>query len=355
MSPTKKLIVFAATAIFSACLYAWSGAAEDETKRPTRKPVTGEAAEREVNVMEKQPARPPVPPLTRAERHVLIERGTERPFSGKYWNHFVDGAYACRACNSLLYLSTDKFKSNCGWPSFDDEILGAVRRLPDPDGRRTEIRCARCDGHLGHVFLGERFTPKNMRHCVNSLSLVFVPREKVKVERAILAGGCFWGVEHFMKQIEGVISTGCGYTGGDMRSPSYRQVCTGRTHHAEAVEVVFDPTRVTYETIVKRFFEIHDPTQLNRQGPDVGTQYRSVIYYTSEDQRRTAKKLIEILKAAGYDVVTELVPAEHFWAAEGYHQDYVTKHADAEICHAPVARFGKWEPKKPEFRPDDAP
>lgn len=290
-----------------------------------------------------QPASPlgAMPPLTDDERHIIVGKGTEPPFTGKYWNATAQGAYLCRQCGAPLYLSDSKFESHCGWPSFDDEIPGAVRRQPDADGRRTEILCVKCGGHLGHVFLGEQMTARDTRHCVNSASIVFVPQEKWPLERAIFAGGCFWGVEHLMRQMPGVLTVRSGYTGGTTERPTYKQVCTGKTGHAESVEILFDPANVSYEQLARRFFEIHDPTEKDRQGPDVGTQYRSGVFFTTPRQKEIAEQLIADLRGRGYNVVTEVTFASTFWPAEEYHQEYFTKHPDrAAHCHAPMDRFG---------------
>ncbi|MBM2814670.1 MAG: peptide methionine sulfoxide reductase [Ignavibacteria bacterium] len=277
--------------------------------------------------------------LTTEEERVIVHKGTEPPFTGKYYNFQGKGTYICKRCSTALYSSSDKFDSECGWPSFDDEIPGAVKRLTDADGRRTEILCTHCDAHLGHVFEGERLTDKNVRHCVNSISLEFVPADTTKTEKAIFAGGCFWGVEYYFKNEPGVKSLAVGYTGGTKENPTYKEVCTGRTGHAEAIEIEFDPAKTNYETLAKLFLEIHDPTQLDRQGPDMGNQYRSTVFYTSDEQKKIAAKLISILKDMGYKVVTELLPAKTFWRAEEYHQDYYTKTGGAPYCHTRVKRF----------------
>lgn len=279
--------------------------------------------------------------LTPEEEAVIVHKHTERPFSGKYNDFSAAGTYVCKRCNASLYRSTDKFKSDCGWPSFDDEIPGAVKRIPDIDGMRTEIVCAKCGAHLGHVFLGEGFTKKDTRNCVNSISLIFVPTvsKMNQADTAIVAGGCFWGVEYYMMKAPGVISTEVGYTGGHGSKPSYEQVCSHTTGYAEAVRIVFDPKKTTYENVVKLFFEIHDPTQVNRQGPDKGDQYRSAIFYLNEDQKNADEKLVNILESKGYKVATLITPATKFWKAEEYHQQYYAKENGTPYCHAYAKRF----------------
>ncbi|MBN2132111.1 MAG: bifunctional methionine sulfoxide reductase B/A protein [Sedimentisphaerales bacterium] len=280
--------------------------------------------------------------LTPEEERVIVYKGTERPFSGKFNKHFENGVYTCRRCDAELFESSSKFKSDCGWPSFDDQIPGAVKWQPDADGMRTEIICANCGGHLGHVFRGEQLTPKNTRYCVNSISMDFLTPEQrqaraesdqKKTERAIFASGCFWGTEYHFQRAAGVISTTVGYTGGHVDNPTYKQVCTDKTGHAEAVEVIYDPAKITYEQLAKLFFETHDFTQLNRQGPDIGTQYRSGVFYLNDEQKQTAETLVQTLREKGFDVKTEITAAGKFWPGEKYHQDYYNKTGKTPYCH----------------------
>ena len=267
--------------------------------------------------------------LTPEEERVIIGKGTEMPFTGKYENHFKSGAYLCRQCETALYLSSSKFHSGCGWPSFDDAIPGAVKQTPDADGRRIEITCNHCGGHLGHVFTGEGFTPKDTRHCVNSVSLDFV-----ETDTAYFASGCFWGTEYYFEKADGVITTDVGYMGGTVKNPTYKQVCTGETGHLEVTQVIFNPEKTSYEALVKLFFETHNFSQTDGQGPDIGSQYLSAIFTTDAAQLEMANKYKKLLMQKGYFVATELREANSpFWRAEEYHQNYYTHKNGTPYCH----------------------
>ncbi|HAN31879.1 MAG TPA: methionine sulfoxide reductase [Myxococcales bacterium] len=276
--------------------------------------------------------------LSAEQARVIVGCGTERPFTGRFVRHKATGTYTCARCGSPLFRSTTKFRSGSGWPSFDEAIAGAVREIKDKDGRRVEIQCRRCGGHLGHVFRGERMTKKNTRHCVNSVSLAFSKAQRVS--EAFFAGGCFWGVEYLLESIPGVVDATSGYMGGHIANPTYAQVSSGRSGHAETVRVRFDAAVVSYEALAKRFFEIHDRTQRNRQGPDRGPQYRSAIYVTNPDQKAAVNRLSARLQARGLSVATTIHRAGQFWPAERYHQDYYKRKGTQPYCHRYTPGFG---------------
>ncbi|GIU01140.1 peptide methionine sulfoxide reductase MsrA [Sulfurovum sp. TSL6] len=279
--------------------------------------------------------------LTPFEKHVLIDKGTERAFSGQYVDTKEDGTYICKVCGAPLYSSSDKFDSHCGWPSFDDAIPGAIKEVPDADGRRTEIVCANCGAHMGHVFKGEGLTEKNVRHCINSISLNFQKNkaQTSALKKAYFAGGCFWGVEYYLEMIEGVKEVTSGFMGGHVKNPGYYDVVRKDTGHLETVEVVYDPSKVSYETLAKTFFEIHDPTQADGQGPDIGSQYLSAIFVSNTEERKTIERLIDILEKKGLKIATKVLPKAPFYSAEVYHQDYYARKGTKPYCHRRVKRF----------------
>ncbi len=271
---------------------------------------------------------------------IVRDKATERAFTGEYNTFDQVGTYLCRQCGLALFRSRTQFHSACGWPSFDQEIAGAVKQSRDADGHRIEIVCSRCNAHLGHVFQGEGLTQKNIRHCVNSLSLDFVSDPSVlDTEEAIFAAGCFWGVEYYFKKLAGVLKTEVGYSGGETSNPTYDQVCHGHTGHFEAIRIVYDPMKLSYKELAKYFFEIHDPTQTTGQGPDLGQQYLSVAFYYDETQQKIVRELIEDLEKEGLQIATHILPVSVFWRGEMNHQDYYTKTGKEPYCHRYVKRF----------------
>lgn len=271
--------------------------------------------------------------LNDKEKNVIENKGTEYPFTGEFNEHFVQGTYSCKRCDADLFKSHHKFTSSCGWPSFDDEIDGAIKKETDADGRRTEILCNNCDAHLGHVFIGEGLTEKNLRHCVNSISLNFTPDSS---NVAYFAGGCFWGVEYYFQEVEGVTDTEVGYMGGHVDNPTYREICSGNTGHLEVIKVSYDPSMVDYSELVKLFFEIHDYSQVDGQGPDIGPQYKSAIFYMNELEKEEGQELIDYLNANEKKVATKLYGPAEFFRAEDYHQEYYTNTGKQPYCHSRV-------------------
>jgi len=303
-----------------------------------------------------------ITPLSREKIHELAKKldpesfevtqkaGTERAFCGGLLDNKKEGVYACIVCGLPLFSSEHKFNSGTGWPSFNREFdpEHVSRRSDVAHGMvRTEINCARCGAHLGHVF-DDGPPPTGERHCLNSASLKFhekgtaLPAESrpgttrpATTEVAYFAGGCFWGLEHYFQKGPGVIDAASGYMQGRQEKPTYADVCSHETGHAETVKVVYDPSRISYRKLLEAFFEMHDATQMNRQGPDVGAQYRSGIWYATPEQRKEAERFISELQSKdqyrGRKIVTHVEPAKTFWPAEEYHQDYIEKTGRA--CH----------------------
>jgi len=289
--------------------------------------------------------------LTAAEEQIMLHKGTELRGSGEYDNLFADGIYICRRCDTPLYKSESKFDAHCGWPSFDQEISGRVIHSLDADGQRTEITCATCGAHLGHVFTGEKLTPLDARHCVNSLSLRFVPKLKITEGRAaaVFGGGCFWCCEAIFQRLKGVISVISGYAGGQLANPTYEQVSSGKTGHAEVAKVEFDPQLISYRDLLEVFFTMHDPTSLNRQGNDIGEQYRSIILFTTDEEWLAAQEYITNLeknKEFKDPIITELKPLLAFYPAEDYHRDYYLKNGHQAYCDLVISpKIKKFEKK----------
>jgi len=280
--------------------------------------------------------------LTPEQYQITRGKGTERAFCGGLLKNKGAGVYACVGCNLPLFQSAAKFESGTGWPSFYQPI--AEENIREEMDRthgmvRTEILCKRCDAHLGHVF-DDGPPPTGRRHCLNSAALRFVADDQLKTlaekaagesaaaERAevVLAGGCFWCVEAVFQELDGVLDVISGYSGGSAETANYKAVCTGTTGHAEAVKIVYDPSRISLEQLLRVHFATHDPTTRDRQGNDVGPQYRSAVFFANEQEKEIAQAFLADLndsKVFKRPIVTTLEPLKAFYPAEAKHQDYV--------------------------------
>lgn len=259
--------------------------------------------------------------------YITRKKGTERPHSSDMCTSFEPGLYACACCDQKLFDSTTKFDSGTGWPSFTQPVdINAVTYHKDYSFgmTRVETLCSVCDAHLGHVFQ-DGPPPGGLRYCINALALKKVTQN---IQKIIVGGGCFWCTEAVFQRIKGVISVKSGYAGGHVSKPTYQEVVSGMTGHAEVVEITYDADVISLDTILTIHMTSHDPTTLNRQGADKGTQYRSIILYSHKDQKEVMEKVISEVQSSYDDpIVTEIQELKVFYEAEGYHQNYYNQNS----------------------------
>jgi peptide methionine sulfoxide reductase msrA/msrB len=290
--------------------------------------------------------------LTENQYNVTQRDGTEPPFQNEFNSNKREGIYVDLVSGEPLFSSLDKYDSGSGWPSFTrpiDEAFIQTKQDFKLAMARTEVRSKHADSHLGHVF-SDGPGENGLRYCINSNSLRFIPKEKLaeegygeyavlferKLETCYLAGGCFWGLEFLLAQLAGVVESEVGYCGGNVDNPNYEIVKTGTSGHAETVRIVFDPSKISFEEILYKFYKVHDPTTVNQQGNDCGTQYRSAVFYASDAQKEAAEKMVKRVEASGVwkrPVVTEIVALSKYYPAEEFHQKYLVKNPRGYSCH----------------------
>jgi peptide methionine sulfoxide reductase msrA/msrB len=278
--------------------------------------------------------------LTPEQYRVTRQAGTERPFSSEMCSLFEPGLYACVCCDALLFDAGEKFESGTGWPSFTQPVTkNAVAYNTDNSHGMTRIEavCNTCQAHLGHVF-PDGPPPGGLRYCMNAVSLKKADKQAAQLATATFGGGCFWCTEAMFQKLRGVHAVASGYSGGDASTANYKAVCSGTTDHAEVIQVLFDPAEISYADLLQVHMLTHNPTTLNQQGADKGTQYRSVIFVHDDEQRRVAEEVLARLQA-DFDqpVVTQVVPFEAFYKAEDYHQNYYELNTGAGYCQVVIS------------------
>ena len=282
--------------------------------------------------------------LTPEQFKITRLKGTERAFSSELCSYFEPGRYACICCGTELFDAETKFESGPVWPSFTHPVKGntvAYHKDGSFGTQRIEALCNTCDAHLGHVFQdGPR--PSGLRYCMNALSL---KKADVREKKIDLGGGCFWCTEAIFQRITGVVKVESGYSGGRVIDPTYREVCSGTTGHAEVVEITYNPDEISFDDLLRIHLSTHNPTTVDKQGADRGSQYRSIIFHRTEEEEQAAMRIIDEMQKTYPDmIVTQLEMFEHFYKAEDSHQNYYNRNQEGGYCQAVI------DPKLLKFR-----